>query len=148
MAFLWPLDWLAVRRANGRRLHVLTRTGAERRAAFRVVMLQGLIAVTMACAIAVIWGVPAGGSALLGGCVGAAATLVFVIALFRLPEGAAQGRVVVSFFVGQGLKVALTVALLAVAFRSRRVVPLALLGGYAATYAAYWLARRTPAVRS
>jgi ATP synthase protein I len=126
---------------------VLTQTGAERRAALRVVMLQALIALGVAAAVGLIWGVPSARSALLGGGVGAAATLLFVFALFRHPDGAAGGRVVWGFFLGQGLKVGLTVALLAVAFRSRAVVPLALLGGYIATYAAYWLVPRGPAAR-
>ena len=113
----------------------------------RVVRLQGLIALALAGVVAVFWGVSAAGSALLGGAVGTVATLFFVIALFRYPDGAATGRVAWGFFLGQGLKVALTVALLLVAFRSRAVVPPALLVGYVATYCAYWFARRGPATR-
>ena len=134
-------------RANDPGSRILTPAQAERRAAMRVVRLQGLIALALAAVVALVWGASAGRSALLGGAVGAAATLFFVVALFRHADGAATGRVVWGFFLGQGLKVALTVALLLVAFRSRAVVPLALLAGYMATYAAYWLAKRGPAAR-
>jgi ATP synthase protein I len=126
---------------------VLTRNQAERRAALRVVGLQGLIALGVAAAVAAIWGLSAGRSALLGGAVGAVATMFFVLALFRYPEGAPAGRVVWGFFFGQALKVVLTVGLLVLAFRSRGVTPLAFLAGYVATYVAYWLAPRGPASR-
>jgi ATP synthase protein I len=134
-------------RANDPAARILTPAQAERRAAMHVVKLQGLIALALAGIIALCWGASAGRSALLGGGVGVAATLFFVIALFRNAQGAATGRVVWGFFLGQGLKVALTVALLIVAFRSQGVVPLALLAGYMATYAGYWFARRGPATR-
>lgn len=134
-------------RANDPGSRILTPAQAERRAAMRVVKLQGLIALGLAAIVALFWGASAGRSALLGGAVGAAATLFFVVALFRNADGTAAGRVVWGFLLGQGLKVALTVALLVVAFRSRAVVPPALLVGYAATYGAYWFARRGPATR-
>jgi hypothetical protein len=69
------------------------------------------------------------------------------VALFRYPDGAGAERVVWGFFVGQGLKTALTIGLLVVCFRTRGVEPMALVAGYAVTYAAYWFARRGPALR-
>ena len=129
--------------ATGHRL--LTRTGAERRAALKVVGLQGLISLAAGGLAAGIGGARAGGSALLGGTMAMAANLVFVVALFRHPDGTPAARVAWGFFVGWGLKVALTIALLYLAFQSRNVVPVALLAGYAATYVAYWFAPRGPA---
>lgn len=120
---------------------------AERRAALKVVKLQGVIGLAVAGALASVWGWPAGRSALLGGGVGMVATLFFVVALFRYPEGVSAARVAWGLFFGQALKVALTVALLLAAFRSSAVVAPALLGGYAATFAAYWWASRGPASR-
>ena len=134
-------------RANeaGRRL--LTATSAERRAALGVVRTQALIAVAAGGVAALVGGWPAARSALVGGGVAAVASLFFVIALFRHPDGVPAGRVAWGFFLGQGLKVALTVALLLLAFRSPAIAPGALLAGYAATYAAYWFAPHGPASR-
>ena len=123
----------------------LTQTGAERRAAMRVIGLQGLISLVTAGLAGLTGGARAGFSALLGGAMAMAATLVFVVALFRHPDGTPAGRVAWGFFVGWVLKVALTIGLLVLAFRSQNVVPVALLVGYAATYVAYWLAPRGPA---
>ena len=133
--------------ANGSDVGFLTRTGAERRAALRVVGIQALIALGVAGLAALVGGSPAAGSALLGGAVAVAATLFFVFALFRHPDGTPAGRVAWGFFLGQGLKVAVTIGLLYVAFRVRGVVPVALLAGYIATYAAYWFMPRGPASR-
>ena len=111
----------------------------------RVVSLQGLIACALAATSALVWGAAAGRSVLLGGAIGAAATLFLVVALFRHREGVPARWVVWGFFVGQGLKIVLTIGLLALCFRARGVVPAALLAGYAATYVAYWFAARGPA---
>ncbi len=134
-------------RANEAGARVLTPTGAERRAALRVVRTQALIAIAASGVAELGGGWPAARSALIGGGVAAAATLFFVFALFRHPDGTPAARVAWGFFLGQGLKVALTVGLLIVAFRSPGVAPIALLGGYVATYAAYWLVPRGPALR-
>ena len=113
----------------------------------RVIGLQALIACLLAAGTALAWGAAAGRSVLLGGAIGVAATLFLVVAIFRHREDVAARRVVWGFFVGQGLKVLLTVALLALGLRARGVVPVALLAGYAATYGAYWFAGRGPAPR-
>ncbi len=129
------------------RVGFLTRTGAERRAALRIVGIQALIALGVTGLAALAGGTAAAGSALAGGTVAVVATLFFVFALFRHPDGTATGRVAWGFFLGQGLKVATTIGLLYVAFRVRGVVPAALLAGYAATYVAYWFMPRGPASR-
>ena len=150
MAFLWSAA--GTRRCSrarvnesGRRL--LTPVAAERRAALRVVGRQALVALAVAAVAALGFGFSAGRSALLGGGVGVAATLLFVIALFRSPEGTSAARVAWEFYLGQALKVGLTVALLALVFRSRGTAPLAVLAGYVATYLAYWFTPRGPASR-
>jgi len=138
----WDAGRAMVAMASKSRL--LTQTEAERRAAMKVVGWQALITLATAGLAAMIGGARAGGSALLGGTVAMAATLVLIVGLFRHRDGTPAARVAWGFFVGWGLKVALTIGLLYVAFRSRNVVPVALLAGYAATFAAYWLAPRGP----
>jgi ATP synthase protein I len=134
-------------RADAAGSRYLTRAGAERRAALRVVGVQALIALGLAGLAALAGGKMAAISALVGGAVAVVATLFFVFALFRHPDGTPAGRVAWGFFLGQGLKVAVTIGLLYVAFRVRGVVPAALLAGYAATYMAYWFMPRGPASR-
>ena len=125
----------------------LTRVQAERRAAFRVVVAQAVITLGVAAVAAVGWGAAAASSALLGGGIGIAAATFMVLAVFRYPEGANATRIAWGFYLGQFLKVALSVALLVMAFTSKGVVPLALLVAYAATFAGYWAAPRLPAPR-
>lgn len=125
----------------------LTRVQAERKAAFRVVLAQAAITVGVAAVATLGWGTAAGRSALLGGGIGMAAAAFMVLAVFRYPEGAGAMRIAWGFFLGQFLKVALSIALLVVAFRAEGVVPLALLVAYAATFAGYWAAPRLPMPR-
>lgn len=125
----------------------LTRVQAERRAAFRVVVAQAVITLGVAAVAAAGWGAAAARSALLGGGIGIAAATFMVLAVFRYPEGANATRIAWGFYLGQFLKVALSVALLVMAFTSKGVVPLALLVAYAATFAGYWAAPRLPAPR-
>jgi len=126
---------------------LLTPVAAERRAALRVVARQALAALAAALLAGLGFGYSAGRSALLGGGVGVVATLFFVFALFRHREGTPAARVALSFYLGQVLKVLLTVALLALVFRSRGTAPLAVLAGYMATYFAYWFTPHGPASR-
>jgi ATP synthase protein I len=126
---------------------LLSPLAAERRAALAVVARQALVALAVAGIAGLGFGFSAARSALLGGGIGVAATLLFVIALFRYREGTSAARVAWSFYLGQTLKVILTVALLALVFRSRGIAPLAVLAWYVATYLAYWFTPRGPASR-
>jgi ATP synthase protein I len=126
---------------------LLTPVAAERRAALGVVRRQALVALAVSLVTGLGFGISAGRSALLGGGVGVVATLFFVLALFRHREGTPAARVAFSFYLGQVLKVLLTVALLALVFRSRGASPLAVLAGYMATYLAYWFTPHGPASR-
>jgi ATP synthase protein I len=126
--------------------HLVSALAAERRAALRVVARQAKVALAVAVLVAP-WGLRAAGSAVAGGAVGTLATTVFAWALFRNPEGTSPARVAWSFYLGQALKVGLTIGLLAVVFRSRVPAPWAVLAGYLATHVAYWLAPTGPANR-
>ena len=125
----------------------LTRVQAERKAAFRVVLAQGAITLGAAAVAAAGWGLAAGKSAAWGGGIGMAATLFMAVAVFRYPDGASALRIAWGFYLGQFLKVALSIALLVVTFGAQGMVPLALLVGYVATFAGYWAAPRQPLSR-
>jgi len=125
----------------------LTRVQAERRAALRVVVAQAAITLGVATVAAAGWGGEAARSALWGGGIGIAASAFMVFAVFRYPEGASAARIAWGFYLGQFLKVALSIALLIVAFGTEGVVPLALLVAYVATFAGYWAAPRLPLPR-
>jgi ATP synthase protein I len=126
---------------------LLTPVAAERRAALGVVRRQAWVALALALVAGLGFGFGAARSVLLGGGVGVVATLFFVLALFRHREGTPAARVAFGFYLGQVLKVLLTVALLALVFRSRGASPLAVLAGYMATYLAYWFTPHGPASR-
>ena len=80
------------------------------------------------------------------GAVGLAVTAAAVLAYFWLVRGTRAGalRAAWDLYLGQVLKVALTIALLVTAFRSPGIVPAALLAGYAASFVGYWTAPRAP----
>jgi ATP synthase protein I len=126
--------------------HLVSAVVAERRAALRVVARQAMAALAIAGMLAP-WGLGVAGSAVAGGAVGTVATSVFAWVLFRYPEGTSPARVAWSFYLGQALKVGLTIGLLAVVFRSRVPAPWAVLAGYLVTHVAYWLAPTGPANR-
>jgi ATP synthase protein I len=125
----------------------LTRVQAERKVAYRVVLAQVVITLAVAAVAAAGFGAAAGRSALWGGGIGIAASAFMVLAVFRYPEGASAARIAWGFYLGQFLKVALSIALLVVAFGTQGLVPLAVLVAYAATFAGYWFASRGPASR-
>ena len=83
----------------------------------------------------------------LGGGIGVAASAFMVLAVFRYPEGTGAARIAWGFYLGQFLKVALSIALLIVAFGAEGAVPVALLAGYGATFVGYWAAPRLPLSR-
>ena len=103
-----------------------------------VVLWQGLLGVVVAAACLAVWGSRAGASALLGAGIGIVATSLMAFAMLRHGEGASAQRVAWSFFSGWVVKVAFTVALLVVAFRSPGVDAPALLAAYVATFFGYW----------
>lgn len=109
-----------------------------RRQALAVVLGQGLLGAIVAIACLAVWGPRAGASALLGAGIGITATTLMAFAMLRHGEGADPQRVAWSFFTGWVVKIFFTLALLVVAFRSRRVDAAPLLAAYVATFFGYW----------
>jgi len=110
-----------------------------RRLAFGVVL--GQAGVTLIAALAA-WGIAGQGaawSALLGGGIATVGSVAMVALVFA--GAAARGpRIVAAFYTGEAVKLAVVVTLFVVVLRTVRVVPLAMLAGFAATYLVYWIA--------
>ena len=111
--------------------------------ALAVVLNQVLVGALVAIVCYAIEGARAGASALLGAAIGVAATTLMALAMLRRGEGQSAAGAVIGFFTGWLVKVALTVALLVMAFRSPRVDAVPLLAAYLATFLGYWLGQKT-----
>jgi len=110
-----------------------------RRQALAVVLSQGVVGAVAVIACLLLGGARTGVSALFGAGIGVVATSLMAFAALRPGEGASLQRVAWGFFSGWLVKVGFTVAVLVVAFRSRKVEPVPLLAAYAATFLGYWI---------
>jgi ATP synthase protein I len=110
-----------------------------RRLAFGVVLGQAGVSVMAALPAWALGGRGAAWSALLGGGIATAGSLAMAALVFAGAAGNAQ-RIVGAFYAGEGAKLAVVVGLFAVVLRTVRVVPVAMLGGFAVTYLVYWIA--------
>jgi ATP synthase protein I len=110
-----------------------------RRLAFGVVL--GQAGVTLIAALAA-WGIAGQGaawSALLGGGIATVGSVAMVALVFA-GAAARAPRIVAAFYTGEAVKLAVVVTLFVAVLRLVRVVPLAMLAGFAATYLVYWIA--------
>src|SRR4029079_12844930 len=87
-----------------------------RRLAMSVVLGQVVVTVVAAIICFAVWGRIPGLSALVGGGISAVASAALVFIGFSSPAGAPAERVARSFYVGEGVKLAVTVALFVVVF--------------------------------
>ena len=111
-----------------------------RRLALSVVL--GQAAVTLLCALAS-WGIAdsrAAISALLGGGISSVASLVMALVAFRKQATMGPQRALGAFFAGEAAKVVVVIVLFVVVLKTMKVVPLAMLGSYVATFAVFWVA--------
>jgi F0F1-type ATP synthase assembly protein I len=111
----------------------------SRREACAVLLVQGLIGVVVAGACWTAAGKAAGTSALLGAGIGVAATTLMALAMLRGGSGMNATRAALGLFTGWLVKVAFTIAVLALALRSPGIEALPLIGAYAATFLGYWV---------
>lgn len=98
--------------------------------------LGWVAALAIVCAL--IFGARAGWSVLAGGGVGLIWTVTMAAMLFRHSLTHGMRMSALSFAAAWLIKVALTIALLIVAFRSRAFTPPALLGGLFGALVSYW----------
>jgi ATP synthase protein I len=111
-----------------------------RRLAISVVL--GQAAVTLLCAL-VSWAMAdssAAVSALLGGGISSVASLAMAYVGFGKEAATDPYRAVRAFFVGEAAKVVVVIVLFVVVLKTMKVVPLAMLGSYVATFVVFWVA--------
>ena len=111
-----------------------------RRLALSVVL--GQAAVTLLCALAA-FGIAdshAALSALLGGGISSVASLAMALVGFGKQAATDPQRAIRAFFVGETAKVAVVIVLFVVVLKTMKVVPLAMLGTYVATFFVNWVA--------
>lgn len=111
-----------------------------RRLAMSVVLGQVAITVVAAVICFAVWGRVAGISALVGGCISAVASVALALIAFSSPADAPAQRIARMFYVGEGVKLALTVVMFIVVFLTMKVSFAALFGAYIATLFVYWIA--------
>jgi ATP synthase protein I len=111
-----------------------------RRLAGSVVLGQVVVTLVAAAICFAVWGRVAGLSALVGGGISAISSAVLALFAFGSPAGAGAERVARAFYVGEGLKLAVTVALFVAVFLTFKVSFAALFGTYIATLFVYWIA--------
>lgn len=111
-----------------------------RRLAFSVVL--GQAAVTVVCALAS-WLIADGHAALsaaLGGGISCVASFAMAVLGFGGRTAADPQRAVRAFFVGEAAKLAVVIGLFVAVLKTMKVVPLAMLGTYIATFFVFWAA--------
>ncbi len=111
-----------------------------RRLALSVVL--GQVVVTVACAL-LAWlsaDAHAAMSAALGGGISAAASLAMACHGFCGRSAAEPQRALRMFLVGETAKIAVVIVLFVAVLKTMKVVPLAMLGTYVATFVVYWVA--------
>lgn len=111
------------------------------RRSFRVLLWQVACVAGLAAVAAIFWGTRTGGSVLAGGGIGLIWTVYMALTLFRHSLNHGMRMSAATFLTGWLIKVALTVTLLIVAFRSKAIVPPALLAGLAAALISYGVAQ-------
>jgi ATP synthase protein I len=111
-----------------------------RRLALSVVL--GQAAVTLVCALVsfCVADAQAAISALLGGGISSVASLAMALVGFGKEATTDPQRAVRAFFVGEAAKVTVVIVLFVVVLKTMRVVPLAMLGAYIATFLVFWVA--------
>lgn len=111
-----------------------------RRLAGSVVLGQVVVTVVAAILCFAVWGRTPGLSALVGGGISVVASAVLAFFGFSAPAGAAAEKIARKFYMGEGMKLAVTVACFVAVFVTMKVNFAALFGAYIATLFVYWIA--------
>ncbi len=112
----------------------------NRRAGFKLVMLQASVALMITVITYIFSGSQAALSALVGGMTAVIPNLVFVIYAFRFVGASAAKQVTASFYRGESLKLLLTFVLFTLALKSSDIIPATLFLAFIATLITQWLA--------
>lgn len=110
-----------------------------RRLAFGVVLGQAVVTLMAALLSWVIADPRAACSALLGGGISTAASLVMAGLCFAGSAATDPQRAIRAFYVGEGAKVAVVIVSFIAVLKTVKVVALAMLGTYIATFFVFWV---------
>ncbi len=105
-----------------------------------VVSIQILVTLLIAAASLALEGAQAGCSALVGGGISILTTFYFARQVFSVRIGSPAAKIARSFYIGEVVKLVLTVILLSFALQGFGGSPFPLLLAYMMTLTAYWLA--------
>jgi ATP synthase protein I len=105
-----------------------------------ITLIQLFVTLLISAASLAFSGAQAAYSALIGGGVSTLVTLYFASQVFSVHIGSPAAKIARAFYVGELVKLLLTVVLLSIALRWLDVSPLPLLLAYMAALMAYWLA--------
>lgn len=108
---------------------VLARRG--RWSAYKLVMMQAAVAGGASILFFAVWGVQFGYSALAGGSIAVLPNFVFATLAFSHSGASSSGKVVKSFFLGEAVKLLLTIVLFALVFGTLKVLFAPLFACYA-----------------
>jgi ATP synthase protein I len=111
-----------------------------RRLALGVALGQAVVALAAALLCLGVAGPRAALSAALGGGISSVASFVMALLSFSKQATTDPLRAVRGFFIGEAAKVAIVIALFVVVLKTMKVVPLAMLGAYVATFFVFWVA--------
>ncbi len=106
----------------------------------KIITIQLLVTLLAAAASFAFNSLQAAYSALVGGGISTVATLYFASTVFSIRIGSPAAKIARAFYMGEVVKMLLTVILLSVALLWFDVSPLPLLLAYMAALMAYWLA--------
>lgn len=118
--------------------NVLARRG--RTHAYKIVMSQAVVVISISVILFALWGWNIGSSALVGGLIVVIPNFVFATLAFSYAGASASKKVVTTFFLGEAVKLLLTIVLFALALALLDVHFLALLATYVAGMFLPWLA--------
>jgi ATP synthase protein I len=111
-----------------------------RRLAFRVVLGQAGVTVIAALIAWAASGERAGWSALVGGAIATAGSLVMAVLVMGGTLAGNAQRALSAFYVGEALKLTVVAVLFVIVLKVMTVAPLAMFAAFAATFLVYWLA--------
>jgi ATP synthase protein I len=106
----------------------------------KITLVQLLVTLVIAAAALVFGNLHAAYSAVVGGGISTLVTLYFASKVFSVRVGSSAAQVARAFYVGEVVKILLTIALLSAALLWFEVSPLPLLLAYMAALMAHWLA--------
>ena len=118
-----------------------------RRLALGVALGQAVVALVAALLCWMIADSRAAVSAAIGGGISSVASFVMALLSFSKQATTDPLRAVRAFFVGEAAKVAIVIALFVVVLKTMKVVPLAMLGAYVATFFVFWVALARLSIR-